>query len=125
MTEKIQMKASASRAELEPEVPAHAAINATAKIDGGSAVKVLDISETGVVFDKSAKVEVGADVKLKIESSALGKALDLTGLVVSDDSFEGKGAFTVEFTRMNPAHKRVISNYLASQVSGGKTKKAA
>lgn len=107
-----------------PPVPKSAALAGTAKVDGGAGVSVLQISETNIVIEKCA-AEMGADVKLRVEAKAFPKPLDLTGVVSGDADFEGKAATTIEFTRMNPAHRRSIAQYLASLVGAKSDKKAA
>ncbi len=95
-------------------------IDATVKINGGKPVKVFDITEGGLVAASADGVSVGDDVKLVLQSPTMGKPLDLTAVVVRDEAFEGKSSLAVEFTRMNPVHRRTIAGYISKG-----TKKAA
>jgi hypothetical protein len=79
----------------------------------GVSLKVYEVGETGATFERSSEVEVGADLKMKLESATLGKALDLTGVVSGETEFKGKPALTVDFTRVNPAHRRVLAAFVA------------
>jgi hypothetical protein len=123
---KPKLESVPAPAPMPPAAPAPAptpvkiVLDATIKIGNGKACKVLELTETGVVFEKSEALELGSDVKVRLESPTLGKAIEVTAVVVKDETFEGKAALGVEFTRMNPAHRRAIGNYLS-----GKTEKAA
>lgn len=97
------------------------AIDATVKIGAGAKVQVLQISESGVVLEQTENLEIGADVKLKIESPSLAKALELTGVIAGNEPFDGKPAISVEFTRVNPAHKRAIAQYIAEKQGAEKS----
>jgi hypothetical protein len=90
--------------------------DATAKINGAK-YKVSTLTETAVVFDKSPGLDVGADVKVRLESSAWPKGLEVTGLMATETK--------VAFTRMNPAHRRSIAQYLAEHGAPQEDKNAA
>ncbi len=91
-------------------------IDAKIRINGGKPLKVFDISEGGMLFERADGLEMGNDVKIRVESPSLAKALDLTAVIVRDDAFEGKPALGVEFTRMNPAHRRTIAQYVTERL---------
>lgn len=104
----------------EPEIRQwYIAIDATVKVNGGKAVKVLDITEGGLICGSVDGVTSGDDVKVVLQSASMGKPMDLTAVVVGE-SHEGKPALAIEFTRMNPMHRRTIAGYVAKG-----TKKAA
>jgi hypothetical protein len=77
-------------------------IDAVAKVNG-TKHKVAQLTETAVLFE-DASLEVGTDVKVRLESPAFPKGLELTGIVATENK--------IAFTRMNPAHRRSISQYL-------------
>ncbi len=103
-----------------PAPAPRAELDALVKVNGGAACKVLELSESSIVFEKVAGIEVGSDVKLKIESPSLGKPIEVTAILSREEAYQGKPALGADFTRMNPAHKRLIANYLS-----GKLEKAA
>ena len=86
-------------------------IDATISIDGSGNFKVVNISETGVLLKDSASIPKGDDLKFKLTAAALEKPLDMTGILVR----EGESEFAIEFTRVNPAHKRLLQKYVQSQ----------
>ncbi len=92
-------------------------IDAKVCVNGGKPLKVLDLTETGLIFEHTAAgAEMGADVKLRIESPSFAKAMELTAVVTRDEAFEGKPALGVEFTRMNPAHRRTLAQYISERM---------
>lgn len=87
------------------------AIDAVVNIDGVGSFKAVNISETGILLKDSANIPKGEDLKFKLISTALEKPLDMTGILVR----EGETEFALEFTRVNPAHKRMLQKYVQSQ----------
>lgn len=92
-------------------------IDATCTMQG-SEFKVLDISEGGVLVEcrSSDALEIGTDLKLRIASPSFPKPLDMTGVLVREEDFDGKRCYGVEFTKVNPAHKRTLSSYVANKL---------
>lgn len=76
---------------------------------------VVNVSEGGVFLKADDPIPVGTDVKFSLQSNKLPKILDMTGIVIRhsnpNDVFKG---FAIEFTRVNPAHKRLLQDYVKS-----------
>lgn len=85
----------------------------TALIDGFGDYEIVDISEGGVFLKAPTPIPFGTDLKFRIESERLPKALDMTGIVIREGASEdGQFGFAIQFTRVNPAHRRVIHDYV-------------
>jgi hypothetical protein len=92
-------------------------IDATVQIEAHGEFTVIDISEGGLLLEAtSSDIEVGTDLKLRISSPSFSKPLDMTGLLVRQEECDGKRCFGVEFTKVNPAHKRALAGYVASKL---------
>jgi hypothetical protein len=56
------------------------------------------------------------DVRFIVESTALPKALEMTGIVIRKGvSEDGQAGFAIEFTRVNPAYKRLLQAYVGAK----------
>lgn len=130
--EPVSMPAPASA---PAETPAAAAANALAPkskfrvqprvsfggklhVDKFGIFGVKDISVGGLLFDAKEPIPVGTPLRFGLESQDLEKRIDMTGVVVR--LIEGKDGMTgigVEFTRINPAHKRILQEYVNSKLS--------
>lgn len=92
-------------------------IDARVSIDDHGEFAVLDISEGGLMVEASAEIAIGSDLRIHIESPSFPKALDMTALLVRQDTFEGKRSYGIEFTKVNPAHRRTLAAYVKSKLS--------
>jgi hypothetical protein len=76
----------------------------------------VNISENGVFIEGvQGKIEVGSDIKFKLKSKVFEKELDMTGVVVRAGATGETKGYAIEMTRVNPAHKRMILDYIESQ----------
>ena len=93
-------------------------LNAKVVIEGYGTYDSADISEGGIFIKASSPIPFGTDLKLLIEAPFLQKPLDMTGIVIREGaSEEGDNGFAIQFTRVNPAHRRLIHDYVKSQTT--------
>jgi len=87
-------------------------------VEGYGAFPVVDISEGGVFLSAVSPIAFGTDLRFRLESPSLGKTLDMTGIVIREGASEdGHAGFAIQFTRVNPAHRRVIHEYVKSKMA--------
>lgn len=79
---------------------------------------LVNISETGLFVQASASPAVGTEVRLRISSSSLATTLEMTGVVIRAGAALERTGFAVEFTRVNPAHRRIISAAIVKSKPG-------
>lgn len=92
-------------------------IDATLKANGYGVMKVMNLSEGGVLLKADKEVSVGTNLKFKMTSKQLKKSpLMMTGVIVRS-GFPKNKELAVEFTRVNPAHKRVLCEYVKSHTA--------
>jgi hypothetical protein len=92
-------------------------IDATVTLESYGDFKVVDISEGGLLLEAGqSAIEVGTDVKLHIASPSFTKTLDMTGILVRQEDCDGTRCYGIEFTKVNPAHKRALNGYVASKL---------
>ncbi len=95
-----------------------ARILATAVVDGHGNFEVVDISEGGVFIKAATPIPFGTDLRFRLESGHFSKALEMTGIVIREGTSEdGQLGFAIQYTRVNPAHRRVIHEYVKSKLS--------
>lgn len=83
------------------------------RFDAGDLYKVLNISESGILVSIPQNVPmIGKEVRFKLESPAFGKPLDMTGVLIREDFSASENAVAIEFTRLNPAYRRLIKEYV-------------
>jgi len=98
-------------------------VNAVAEVQGIGEFKILNIGEGGIYVKSGSPPQLGTDLKLKLTSKAFPKALEMTGVVIRHGISTEEPGFGIEFTRVNPAHKRIICEYVCEclkEKSGGK-----
>lgn len=87
-------------------------------VDGQGVFPVVDISEGGVFLSASSPIPFGTDLRFRLDSPSLTKSLDMTGIVIREgNSEDGQAGFAIQFTRVNPAHRRVIHEYVKSKMA--------
>ncbi len=92
------------------------------RLDNSDLHRVINISETGLLVSIPQNVPIiGKEIRFRLESPAFGKPLELTGVLVREDFSNQENAVAIEFTRLNPAYRRMIKEY----VQLNETKKAA
>lgn len=70
---------------------------------------LVNISETGLFVQAATALAVGTEVKFTILSPEFGTPLEMTGVVMRAGAALGRTGFAIEFTRVNPSHRRAIS----------------
>jgi PilZ domain/GYF domain 2 len=82
---------------------------------GKEEYEIQNISESGLLVVLGQPLKVGVDIKFKLESEAFAKALDMTGIVIRGEGAPSNTA-AIEFTRVNPAHRRMIQEYVRQKL---------
>ncbi len=106
-----------STAKTFPKVRRHWRVPVTGKLHAGEHgdLEVTNISESGLFCRTEAKIPTGTELKFTLCSSAFATELKMTGVVIRQSSEPEVPGFAIEFTRMNPVHKRIIAEYVKSQ----------
>lgn len=94
-----------------PRIP----LNGTLATTQHGTFKIINISEGGVFVMAPQALPIGTDLKFKLEAAAFKKAFDMTGVVIRHNVPGEPNGFAVEFTRVNPAHKRAFQEYIRSK----------
>lgn len=93
--------------------PSRVPIEGWIRFDAGDLHKVLNISESGILVSIPQNVPmIGKEVRFKLESPAFGKAMDMTGVLIREDFSAAENAVAIEFTRLNPAYRRLIKEFV-------------
>lgn len=85
----------------------------TVAIEGHDSFALINISEGGIFVKAKELLPIGADVKFSLEITSLSKKFVMTGVVIRHGVAEGEHGFAVEFTRLNPAHKRELVEFIS------------
>lgn len=88
--------------------------------DHGS-FKVINVSVGGLFLQAKTPLPVGTDLKFKLDAKAFGKTLEMTAVVIRHAVEDEQIGFAVEFTRVNPAYKRIIEEYVDHRTKPQKT----
>lgn len=92
------------------------ATGAKVEIEEHGRFSVVNMSEGGIFLESNKPPLVGTEVTLQLELPGIEKKLDLTGVVIRHGIAEEIVGFAVEFTRLNPAHKRVLRDFIAERI---------
>ena len=80
--------------------------------------RIIDISIGGILIESKDAIPIGTNLKFSIESKSLGKTVEMTGVIVRHaDVAANKSKLGIEFTRVNPAYKRFLQDYVKSILS--------
>lgn len=102
--------------------PSRVPIEGSVRFDNGEHHRLVNISESGCLVAIPQNVPlIGKEVKFHLEAPAFGRSLELTGVLVREDFSTAENAVAIEFTRLNPAYRRLIREYVQQR----ETKKAA
>lgn len=77
--------------------------------------KIINISEGGVFVMAPQALSIGTDLKFKLDATPFKKTFEMTGVVIRHNVPGEPSGFAVEFTRVNPAHKRAFQDYIKSK----------
>jgi GYF domain 2/PilZ domain len=100
----------------EAKIRRHERVELKGKIIVGTEKYTIhDISESGILVQLGDNLKVGFDIKFKVESDAFAKVLEMTGVVIRGDGAP-KNTTAIEFTRVNPAHRRMIQDYVRQKL---------
>jgi hypothetical protein len=73
---------------------------------------VVNLSESGLFVKSNEPLPIGTELKFSLFLTGMQRPVEMTGVVIRHGQAEGEGGFAVEFTRMNPAHRRVIGDII-------------
>lgn len=94
------------------------AIQGSVTVNGKEGCKIINLSEGGVLVESPDSIGAGTPVKLKVDAPELKKnPLDMTGVIIRDGNKDGKQELAIEFTRINPAHKRLLQDLIKEKTS--------
>jgi hypothetical protein len=85
------------------------AIQGVVEIQGHGSFPLVNISENGIFVHSDLPMSIGIEIKFKITSPALSKPLEMSGVTIRAGVSDGKKGFAIEFTRVNPAHGRILA----------------
>jgi hypothetical protein len=89
-------------------------IRATVLIEGQKRYPVVNISETGLMLGDSGDIKSGMEIKFTLTGETLNKPMSMTGITIREGVYEGESGTAIEFTKVNPAHKRILQDYVKS-----------
>ncbi len=97
-----------------PKIRRHVQVEYAEKIevDGYGIYPAMNLREGGVMLKAKTPLPIGLEVKLSVPLPNLKKPLEMTGLVIRHAGDAEEQGFAVEFTRVNPAHKKAIQQFL-------------
>lgn len=82
------------------------------EVQGYGFFPAINLREGGLMLRAKTPLPVGLEVKLLVPLPGLEKPMEMTGLVIRHAGDKEDFGFAVEFTRVNPAHKKVILQFL-------------
>lgn len=92
-------------------------LDGTVTVEDYGTFTTFDISEGGLFIVADTPIPFGTDVKLHIQSAVFPKPLDMTGIVIREGrSDAGETGFAIQFTRVNPAHRRLLQDYVKQKL---------
>lgn len=88
--------------------------SAQATIEGHGTYQVGDLSEGGLFLLSNSQIPLGLEVRLVLQIGNENSPLNMTGVVIRHGISYANSApgFAIEFTRLNPAHKRFLKEYI-------------
>jgi len=69
---------------------------------------LVNISESRVFLETHENLPLGAELKFKLTLDGCDRSFEMAGVVIRHGTADRKSGFAVEYTRMNPAHRRSI-----------------
>jgi hypothetical protein len=80
--------------------------------------QVINISETGLLIKpKTDLPQIGKEAHFKLASLVFDAPLEMTGILVREPRPAVENAVVIEFTKLNPMHRRQIKAYVESVIS--------
>ncbi len=113
---KPQVAPRAEKDAEHPKRPERVTLEGHVIFEDGSRHKILNLSESGVFVRLPEDVPIlGTEVRITLNAKALGKPLDMTGVLIREEMNEGENAVAIEFTKVNPVHRRILRSYVDSK----------
>ena len=83
-----------------------------AVIAGSGEFELVNVSETGIFLKSDDPPPLGEEVQMSLSLKGVDKELYMTGLVTRHGEADKCAGFAVEFTRLNPSHRRLINEFV-------------
>jgi hypothetical protein len=88
-------------------------VSGNLKIQAIGELSVVDLSITGVFVQSAYALTVGVEHKFELRLDGLNKPLEMVGVVVRQGtSSQNLTGYAFEFVRPNPAHLRVLKEFI-------------
>ncbi|MEZ4751993.1 MAG: PilZ domain-containing protein [Bdellovibrionota bacterium] len=127
LKELMQAKAKAKKAGAPTKayvtIRRHERIETDAQIEvaGHGKFGLINMSVSGALLKSEKGIPAGTNLKLKFHCKEIPKTpFAMTGVIVRDGNEQGKPELALEFTRVNPAHKRALQSYVKGKLPGAK-----
>lgn len=91
-------------------------LEGTVKTTQHGSFAILNAAERGVFVSADTPLPLGTEMKFTLTAKAFPKPLEMTGVVVRQSSEQEEKGFAIEFTRINPAHKRLFEEYVRAWI---------
>ncbi|MCB0403958.1 MAG: PilZ domain-containing protein [Bdellovibrionales bacterium] len=123
MLQKAKAKKAGAPTKAYVTIRRHERIETDAVIEvaGHGKFTLINMSVSGALLKSEKGIPAGTNLKLKLHCKELPKSpFAMTGVIVRDGTEQGKTELALEFTRVNPAHKRALEAYVKGKLSGAK-----
>ena len=85
-------------------------------LKNGDSHKVVNVSETGVlVACGQGELPLGDEITFTLKLDGLEKDMSLTGILIREETGTDHTLIGIEFTRMNPAHRRELQSFISAK----------
>ena len=79
---------------------------------------MVDLSESGILFACEHDIRPGTHLEFTVDSTEISKSpLKMTGVVARAVRLNNSGHVALEFTRVNPAHKRALKEFIGQKMT--------
>jgi GYF domain 2 len=105
--------ASKKAPKLEADESGRVPIFGTVMFDNDDHHQVINIGETGILIKPGKELaQIGKEAHFRLASLVFDLPLEMTGILVPESD-----KVVIEFTKLNPMHRRQIKSYVESVIS--------
>lgn len=88
----------------------------TVSLEHGGTHRIVNLSETGVLIScGKTRLALGDEVSFALEFEGVKKPLRMTGILLREEGSTDDTCVAIEFTRVNPAHRRELKSFIESK----------
>ena len=87
-------------------------VSGKVRVHGEADFDLINLSRSGIFVACMIPLKVGMETKFQLQISGLDKPLEMTGIVVRHGTWLGHTGFAFEFVRPNPAHLRILNEFI-------------